>query len=536
MRIAVCRVLNFAGSDTIVGVAANDTQSNETVGKPMKTLIRFVIRYCVSLLIVACFIAIRWNLDPWLGTTYPLALFYSVIAVSAWIGGYKGAVASTVITYFTAKYLFIEPRGELLPTSVGNSFGAGLFFFNCGVIVFPIELFRRALIRSKQEHQIRIADIQQAKVALLQADQRKDEFLATLAHELRNPLAPIGYGLEVLRTAREDPKAIERVRTLMQRQYEQMSHLVNDLIDLSRISNSGVISFRCERLELNWIIRQAIESCRHEIERRKHTLKIDLPSEPTYMNGDEVRLIQVFTNLLNNAARYTNPGGTIAVSSRLDGDEVVIAVSDDGIGIPIGMSGNVFDAFNHVRRLQGVQDGLGIGLSIVKRLVELHGGKIEAHSGGHAKGSEFVVRLPFISVAAIEESTEPKPNSPVHRRILVVDDEQDIVDSCAMMLLLQGHEVETALDGPTAIKLAASFKPELIMLDVGMPGMDGLETARRIREQPWSRDMVLIAVTGWGQELHRQQSREARIDRHFVKPIDIEQLRQILDELPSPHG
>ena len=364
-------------------------------------------------------------------------------------------------------------------------------------------------------------------------DQRKDEFLATLAHELRNPLAPIRNGLQILRLTHGDADATERTRSMMERQLGQMVHLIDDLLDLSRISR-GKVDLRKQRIELAGAIAQAIESSRPFIDQVGHELFIDVPPGPIHVDGDVTRLAQVFSNLLNNAAKYTPRGGRIRLTVQQFGTDVVVSVKDDGIGIPTHMLSQVFEMFTQVdRNLDRSHGGLGIGLSIVKRLVEMHGGTIEARSDGDGMGSEFVVRLPVdLSVVGPEHSDEATVVGPTaHYRILVVDDNRDSAESLAMLLTSMGHDTRTAHDGLEALDVAASFRPDVMLLDIGMPKLDGFEVCRRIRQQAWGQDMVVIALTGWGQEEDKRRTLAAGVNAHLVKPIAPATLEQLLADM-----
>ena len=373
-------------------------------------------------------------------------------------------------------------------------------------------------------------------VARLQVeDQRKDEFLATLAHELRNPLAPIRNGLQIMRLAHGDAEATERVRAMMERQLGQMVHLIDDLLDLSRISR-GKIDLRKERIELAKAIQQAIETSRPSIAQAGHELVIEIPPEPIYVDADLTRLAQVFSNLLNNAAKYTERGGRIQLTVQHRGSEAVVSVKDNGIGIPTHMLPHVFEMFTQVdRNLERSQGGLGIGLSIVKRLVEMHGGSVEVRSDGDGRGSDFVVRLPVdLSVVGDQPFDEAKAVRPTaHYRILVVDDNVDSAESLTMLLTIMGHETRAAHDGLEALDVAAAFRPEVMLLDIGMPKLDGFEVCRRIRQQAWGKEMVVIALTGWGQEEDKRRTLAAGVDAHLVKPVVPAALEELLAELTA---
>jgi PAS domain S-box-containing protein len=372
-------------------------------------------------------------------------------------------------------------------------------------------------------------------------DRHKDEFLATLAHELRNPLAPIRNALQVMRMAHNDPAALESSETIIDRQVQQMVHLIDDLLDLSRISR-GKIELRKERVDLAEVLKSALETSRPVIDEYGHKLIVNLPAEPIPLDADLVRLAQVFLNLLNNAAKYTDRGGTIWLSAEREGETVLVRVRDNGVGIPATMLPRIFEMFTQVdRSLERAQGGLGIGLTLVRRLVDMHGGTVEAQSAGVGKGSEFIVRLPVARERAAEKSRDcSKKGSAAARggghRILVVDDNQDAADSLALLLRMKGHDVRTAYDGLAAIDAAASHKPDVVLLDVGLPRLNGFDVARRLRESEDLRQVLLVALTGWGHEEDRRRSKEAGFDHHMVKPADPAALDRVLDSLASRHG
>ena len=374
-----------------------------------------------------------------------------------------------------------------------------------------------------------------AEEALRQADRRKDEFLATLAHELRNPLAPMRNALQVMQLASKDAAVVARAREMMERQMRQVVRLVDDLLDVSRITR-GKLELRKQRVDLAAVVRTAVETSRPLIEAANHELTVTLPPRPIFVEGDPMRLAQVFSNLLNNAAKYTERGGKIGLTAERQGSDAVVVVRDTGLGIPVEMLGQVFELFTQVdRTLEKAQGGLGIGLTLVRRLVEMHGGSVEARSEGYGHGSEFVVRLPAVLVAPVPDEASGQDDSPsVRRRLLVVDDNRDSAISLGMMLQLMGNEVRTAHDGLEAVQAAEVFHPHVALLDIGLPRLNGYEAARRIREQPWGRDVVLIAVTGWGQEEDRRRSKEAGFDFHMVKPVEPAALEKLLAGLRTP--
>jgi signal transduction histidine kinase/ActR/RegA family two-component response regulator len=364
---------------------------------------------------------------------------------------------------------------------------------------------------------------------LREADRKKDDFIALLAHELRNPLAPIRNGLQVLRLSRGDAEAAAQARSMMDRQLSHMVRLIDDLLDISRI-NRNKMELRRSRVLLRDVVVSALETARPLIDEAGHELRVSLPGRPVFLDADLTRLAQVFSNLLTNSAKYTEHGGHIWLTADRRGGEVIVSVRDTGIGIPRESLENIFDMFSQVdRSIERSSGGLGIGLALVKGLVEMHGGQVRAESEGEGKGSTFIVTLPAaVDQAAPAPSTTANSLAAAGRRILVVDDNWDGADSLATMLKLLGNEVRTAHDGVAAVEVAGQFRPEVILMDVGMPKLNGLEAARRIRGEAWGRDMTIIALTGWGQEDDRERSRDAGCDGHLVKPVNLSDLEQLL--------
>ncbi|QJX00534.1 PAS domain S-box protein [Frigoriglobus tundricola] len=376
-------------------------------------------------------------------------------------------------------------------------------------------------------------------LALQEQDRRKDEFLATLAHELRNPLAPIRNGVQILRTALPPDARLGRTLGMMERQLGHMVHLIDDLMDVARVS-SGKVLLRKERVDLRDAAGSAVETIRQAIDTNRHEMDVRLPDEPLVISADRTRLTQILANLLNNAAKYTPPGGRIVLTAAGSGTEAVIRVTDTGIGIPADMLHRIFDMFTQVgTSLDRAQGGVGIGLTLVKRLVEMHGGSVTAHSPGPGRGSEFVVRLP-LAPAEIGDRTAAslaggRSGSEPRLTILVVDDNRDAADTLCDLLGLKGHEVLTANDGPEALRVLEAFRPNLILLDLGLPGMNGFEVARRVRENPDLRGVTIAALTGWGQDEDRRRTREGGFDHHLVKPVNIDDLDTILTGLRRDH-
>jgi two-component system, sensor histidine kinase len=375
-----------------------------------------------------------------------------------------------------------------------------------------------------------------AEEALREADRRKDEFLATLAHELRNPLAPMRNALELLRIGHENRALSQRATDIIERQLAQMVHLINDLLDVSRIS-TGKISLHAERAELGAILRESVVSAEPMLDARKHRFTLELCTEPVALVCDPVRLTQVFSNLINNAAKYTPPGGDIRATLHTVEDAAVVTVSDNGQGIPCSMLAAIFDMFTQVdHTLERAQSGLGVGLSLAKRLVELHGGTIEGQSDGPGCGSRFIVRLPLSGSVlrangARSVVTGPMPVAAL--RVLIADDNRDFAESLAALLESRGHAVRVTHDGNTAVAQAFASPPDVAFLDIGLPGRNGYDVARTLRSAEATRGAMLVAITGWGQEKDRTLAREAGFDRHLVKPVAPEAITAILADVSA---
>jgi PAS domain S-box-containing protein len=377
-----------------------------------------------------------------------------------------------------------------------------------------------------------VTALKDAEAVLREANQRKDEFLAMLAHELRNPLAPIRNAAEALRLARSEEPVVRWARDLIERQVQHLAHIVDDLLDVSRIVQGKVVLHRAP-LDLRAVVRSAVETNRSAIDARGHALVLELPDMPLPVEGDFVRLTQVVGNLLTNAAKYTPEGGRITVTARADGGQVLLRVKDTGEGIARELLPQVFDLFTQAHRtIDRSQGGLGIGLTVVKRLVDMHGGEITAASEGPGRGAEFTMRLPRAASLPVVPADPPLPppssraSGPV--RVLVVDDNVDAAESLAELLRLSGYAVKTAPDGGAALGVVESFRPEVALLDLGLPGMDGFELARRLRERPVTQGALLVAVTGYGREEDVRLAHDAGFDHHLVKPVDLPALRELL--------
>ncbi len=398
-----------------------------------------------------------------------------------------------------------------------------------------------ALEHGNQERARLIEELQERARALKDADRRKDEFLAMLAHELRNPLAPIWNAVRVMRLLAPADGNVQWARDVIERQVQHMSRLVDDLLDVSRITR-GKIALRKQLVEVAGLIARAVEMSRPFIDARHHELTVSVPPEPLCVIGDQTRLAQVLGNLLNNAAKYTEEAGKISLALVCEGEEVVITISDTGIGMAPDLLPHVFDLFMQGQQLlDQTQGGLGIGLTLVRDLVEMHGGSVHARSPGSRQGSEFIVRLPRVTPPRLQRGADSPPRLDVQLprrspsaacRVLVVDDNVDAAESLALCLQAMGYDVQARHDGPTALDAAQAFRPRIVLLDIGLPGMNGYEVARCLRQRGAER-LALIAMTGFGQEQDRRRAQQAGFDRYVVKPVDPEALEKMLAQFAA---
>lgn len=420
------------------------------------------------------------------------------------------------------------------------------FFDAAGRIVEFQAVGRDVTARKRAEEEHRELEAKrQVEEVMEEAARRKDEFLAMLGHELRNPLAPIGLAVEILRMRAREDDAVNWARDVVARQLRQLSRLVDDLLDVSRISQ-GTFRLSESRIDFASVVSDAVETSRPLIEARGHDLQLDVEDGTLPVRGDSARLVQVVSNLLNNAAKYTDPGGRITVSARAIDGNVALSVSDTGVGIPADQLEEVFEMFSQSEVQSGrSQGGLGIGLTLVRKLVDMHGGTVEAHSAGHGRGSQFIVTLPRepdelpASAATDVPDAEPAAALPTlaeaeRKRVLIVDDNVDAAAGLDLLLRLQRHEVAVAHDGPAAIAAAERLKPEVVLLDIGLPGMSGLEVAKQLREHAPGRAMLLVATTGLGQTEDRRRTAAAGFDYHLTKPIDLDSLATVLRQVPKP--
>ena len=412
-----------------------------------------------------------------------------------------------------------------------------------------VDLFRKTRqleqMNAELEERVseRTAKLRETEEALRETDRRKDVFMATLAHELRNPLAPIRSGIDIIRLSKGDPMITQETCEVINRQLNQLIRLVDDLLDINRI-NTGKLELKKTRNILNLILKDAVETCNSLLESKSHTLKILGSDEDIFIEADSLRLTQVFSNLLNNAAKYSNNGGRITLSVDRDEMAVTVSVKDEGLGIDAQDLPYIFDMFSQAKtnHLKG-SGGLGIGLSLVHGLVQLHSGTVTAKSGGAGKGSEFTVRLPLRSEARLEPELPTIISNPneTKRRILVVDDNEDVAIMLARVLQFMGNETEIANDGMKAVSIMRTWNPEIIFLDLGMPTLDGFEVARRIRCEKLAHQPLIVALSGWSSDEDRKKTKAAGFDMHLRKPIEIDQLITILDSLdlrsiPSPRA
>ena len=425
---------------------------------------------------------------------------------------------------------------------VGRRKDGSTFPMELAVSKFHIDARRyfTGIVRDITERQRLEHELRQRLVELADADRQKNEFLAILAHELRNPLAPMRNALHLMKMPGTDKAQIEGARDMMERQLHNLVRLVDDLLDVSRIVR-GKIELRKDVLTLAMVITQAVETAQPLIDACGHELTIDVPDEAIWVEADLVRLAQVIANLLTNAAKYTDRAGRIRLIAAREGDRAVVRVRDSGIGIAPDRQACVFDLFEQGdQSMAHSQGGLGVGLTLVKRLVDLHDGSVAVHSDGLGHGSEFVIRLPAVAgtEATQEHSGRSAPTTratgATQRRVLVVDDNIDAAESIAMILQIAGYEVRCVYDGPTVLQTVTAYRPDVVVLDIGLAGISGYDIARQIREEPDLKRTVLVAMTGYGQEEDRRRSREAGFDYHLTKPVDPEVLQSFVARLPSP--
>ncbi|WP_443750008.1 response regulator [Asticcacaulis solisilvae] len=396
---------------------------------------------------------------------------------------------------------------------------------------------RDRLAATAEENSRLLKESRKYAAALKDADQRKDEFLATLAHELRNPLAPLSNSLSLLSSGKAPPRVRDEALGLMDRQVKQMVRLVDDLMDVARITR-GKIVLKKQRLELSDVLGAAVEISHPLIEQFGHALVTDFPSQPVWFDADMTRLAQIFSNLLNNAAKYSEPGKEIRFTAEVENGFATVRVRDQGIGMAPETMARIFDMFAQAdQSLERSYGGLGVGLTLVKALVEMHGGAISARSDGMGKGSEFAVRLPLVEDTAVTEEQSATPETagtPGGLRIMIVEDNEALAQTTGWMVEMIGHDYKIAHNGAEAMAMSKEYLPDVVMMDIGLPGMNGYDLCAAMKPEPHLKNTVFIAQTGWGQDEHRQRAKEAGFDHHLVKPVYLELLQEVLGDIEKP--
>jgi signal transduction histidine kinase len=465
---------------------------------------------------------LRWFLDPWLGSDAASATLYGAVAIAVWFGGLGPAVLAMVLGYAIINVRYISFDGTVSIHGPPDALALGLFTLSCSLIIVLGEAMRRARDRYRSSE----AEVKARARELQRADQNKSRFLAVLSHELRNPLAPLRTGVALLRMRGADPDAQE-THDMMERQITQLARLIDDLLDVSRIDR-GKLEIHAERIPVETMLRSAIDTARPNIDAQGHELVVHFPESALFVEGDLMRLSQVVSNLLNNAAKFTPSGGRIELSARAEEGKAVLRVADNGIGVARERLPEIFDMFVQVSP-GGTSGGLGLGLTLARAIVRRHGGEILARSPGLGKGTEFLVVLPLAAALAVEAPREPEAavEAPSRRRVLVVDDNVDAAQTLATYLRLEGHRVESALDGEAALRIAEVLRPDVAFIDLNMPRMDGVEVARRLRVTAWGRGAHLVALTGMGQPADVARTQQAGFDEHITKPADLQRVSQI---------
>lgn len=485
-----------------------------------------------ALVVVALALAtlVRGLLDPWLGDYMPFPTYFAAVAVVGLIGTNGAALLTLVLGGLIADVLFMPPRGEFVVTDPALWVGLGLYVGSSLVIVLLAGLLRR----SRRTLEINKLELQAQAARLREADERKDEFLSMLAHELRNPLAPIVSAVEVIRLSKmSEDASTRRPIEIIERQSKHLKYLVDDLLDLARI-NTGRIVLNRAPVEVGDVVREAAETAGLKCTTAGVRMEVRNDDEPLWVSADRGRLIQILDNLLDNACKFTGPGGTVTLAAHREDSTCVLTVRDTGAGIEPEVADRIFNVFEQGRApLDRKSGGLGLGLHLVKRLVGKHDGTVSVRSEGAGLGSEFSVRLPLREHEIGDEAIAKAPRSrSMPRRVLVVDDNVDAAETLAMLLKADGHEVRVSPDGAHGVREAAEFRPEIAIVDLMMPGMDGYEVARALRDQ-FSDRIWLVAITGYGQEQYRKRSREVGFDAHLVKPVTSESIAEFMCGLPG---
>ncbi|MBC7896828.1 MAG: hybrid sensor histidine kinase/response regulator [Cytophagaceae bacterium] len=490
------------------------------------------IAYAIGALAVVGLTVLRLELADTIGGGLPFLFYVLAVMIASWLGGWIPGIVTTLLCALVAAKYFLDPVDAMFPLSSVDRWRT-LIFVVVGVLV---SVLVEALHRARERLEVRTRDLQaeaaerrQVEGRLRDLGHRKDEFLAVLAHELRNPLAPIVSAAAMLEARQGDDPVVAHAARLIDRNAVQMVRLIDDLLDVARIER-GTFELQRAQVDPRHVIDAAIEHCRPAIDEKGQHLSVKVPPVPLTVAADAMRLVQGVTNLLGNAVSYTPAGGHIEVSAALDGADLVLTVRDDGQGIAPERLETIFTMFER----GGASTGLGIGLALVKQIATMHGGTLHVSSEGANQGSTFAMRIPGAETGA---PAHVPASSPAHAgngeslRVLVVDDNVDLVDSLSTVLGFLGEEVRTAASGEEALARMQEWAPAVVLMDVGMPGMSGYEAASRARAQPWGREPVLVAMTGWGRDEDRARALAAGFDRHVVKPLDLESLRSLLSEL-----
>jgi len=489
----------------------------------------WITRYGVAVLSIAVATGIRLLFHPQLEERVPLTLYFLSVMITAWYGGMGPAFAAVALGVLAAAHFFILPDNSLWISKPADLLALIVFLF---VAIFSV-LLNQWLGHARRLAEENAAESARLNEELRRTNQYKDEFLAVLAHELRNPLASIHNALQVMQLKKDNPQSVDKMQVILQRQAQAIMRLVDDLLDASRI-NRGTLELRCETIDLNTVLEHAVEMAQPKIDANGHQLEFRSSPTPIWVNADPLRLTQVFINLLDNACKFTDRGGQITLSAEQLENQVLVRCSDTGVGIAKEMLPHIFERFMQAEPdSDRSRSGLGIGLALAQSLIDAHGGSIEVESSGLGQGSEFIVKLPAVSAPLIEVATTSQAPRSSGRRILIVDDAVDAATSLALLLQFEGHEITVRHDGLSGLAAYRSEKPDIVLLDLKMPGIDGYEVARRIRQQADSRDVTLIALTGWGHEEDRRHTQEAGFDHHLVKPINFAKLGELLQDFSS---
>lgn len=487
------------------------------------TPLHSIAEYGAAFVVMMTALLLRWFMLPWVGYSFPFATIFGAVAIAVWIGGWKPATAGAAIGFFGATVLFVDPSGTIVTPVAGNVLGSLSYWVSCALIIGLGHAMRDARDRYKRLE----SELRERATELQRADANKSQFLAVLSHELRNPMAPLLNGLTLL-DRDPDPAMAGRIRAMMGRQIDHLRRLIDDLLDVSRIDR-GKLELERERISVDAFVRHAVETAQPAIDAKSHQIVVHYAADPVFVDGDHVRLSQVVSNLLNNAAKFTPPGGRIEVTVRATEREALVSVKDSGIGFERGDELHMFDIFFQLDRARALSPGgLGLGLALVRRIAEMHGGAVEARSAGPDQGSEFVLRLPRAApVEVAPTSNVRRERSVTSRRVLVVDDNADAADTLGRILTIEGFDVRVYNDAAQALRAAREFKPEVAFIDLNMPGMSGIELAAHLRAETWANAVYLVALTGMGQKEDRVATRRAGFDVHLTKPAQASRILEI---------